>query len=90
TVQWTSIDSGETERAEVALLAADPAAAGSPGLALSAAVADLAQVLKGASPVAGRDVDLASLRERAAALDDAGVEGADDLVELIDLALAAR
>lgn len=90
TVQWTSMESGDTERAEVALLAADPEAVGSPGLALSATVADLAQALKGADPVAGRDLDLDTLRDRAAALDDDGVEGADDLLDLIDLALAAR
>ena len=84
TVQWAGVLDGEHEHRAVR------AARGRPGrepvalVALAAAVADLAQLLKGAAPYRDRAVDLAAVRERAAAL------GAEEIVRLVDLAAEAR
>ncbi|MBA2574496.1 MAG: DUF3520 domain-containing protein [Nocardioidaceae bacterium] len=86
TVRWESVATGEIDEAVATLTAADPAGDGSEQLALSSTVADLAQFLKGAGPMAERDVDLAQLAARAADLEEAGVEGAAELSGLIQLA----
>ena len=56
---------------------------------LAAVVAYTAELLKGGSVVAGRDVTLDRLLEDAEDLDDDGVEGADVMVELLEDALDA-
>ena len=81
TVKWAGVRDRTGHRASTDLLAADPQAAPSRSLALAATVADLAQLLKDAAPYRGRDVDLASVRERAQEL------GADEIVTLVDQAL---
>jgi Ca-activated chloride channel family protein len=85
-LRWTSPADGRTHEADAELVAADPAAAATSSIEIAALVADFAQVLKGAAPYAARSVDLASLRERAVALDAAGVEGAGELVGLVEAA----
>jgi hypothetical protein len=57
---------------------------------LAATVADLAALLKHSAPMASRGVSLEDVGLRAAALEADGVEGADELVSMIDLAAAAR
>jgi Ca-activated chloride channel homolog len=84
TAKWASVRDGRAHQARTELVAADPAATPSPSLALASTVVDLAQYLKGAEPFQGRAVDLAGLRNRAAAL------GADEIVDLIDLTETAR
>ncbi|GEP35517.1 hypothetical protein NSZ01_32850 [Nocardioides szechwanensis] len=85
-LRWTSPADGRTHEAAAELVAADPAAAAATSIEIAALAADFAQVLKGAAPYADRPVDLASLRERAVALDAAGVEGAGELAELVEAA----
>ena len=80
TVKWADVRAGGAHEASAELLAADPAAAPSPSLALATTVADLAEYLKDAQPVRDRALDLPGLRQRAMAL------GAAEIVELIDLA----
>jgi Ca-activated chloride channel family protein len=84
TVKWAGVLDGSEHRAGAELLAADPAATPSRSLALASTVADLAQLLEDAAPYRDRAVDLASVRERAAAL------GAEEIVRLVDLAAEAR
>ena len=77
TVRWADVRDGAAHEARAELLAAEPSTQPSHRLALSTLVADLAQTLKsGGEP--------GPLRSRAVEL------GADELVELIDLARAAR
>ena len=92
-VRWTPVggDPGRQEEVAVDLLAADPddpEAAPSYRLALAATVADLAQVLKHASPYDDRDVTLDAILERAEALASAGVAGAGELVTVVEQAVA--
>jgi len=61
-----------------------------PSLRLAATVSDLAQLLKGATPVTERGVTLDSLSVAAAELDADGVHGADELVEVIEQAQQAE
>lgn len=82
-LRWTSPADGRTHEADAELVAADPGAATASSIEMAALVADFAQVLKGAAPYADRPVDLASLRARAEALDEAGIEGARELSELV-------
>lgn len=89
TVQWTSVEEGETRRATAELVAADEAPAEG-GLALEAAVADLAQLLKRAAPYAERDLTLADIAARVAALVDAGVPGAEGVAGMVRLAERVR
>jgi Ca-activated chloride channel family protein len=89
TVQWTSVADGSTERASAPLVAGGSAAPDG-AFALQAVVADLAQLLKHASSVAERDVTLAGLARRTAALVEAGVPGAPGVAEMIRLATTAR
>jgi Ca-activated chloride channel family protein len=58
-------------------------------LQLAATVADLAQVLKRAAPYADRHVTLEDLLERAEELAALDVVGAEDLVALVEQAVAA-
>jgi Ca-activated chloride channel homolog len=95
-VRWTPVGTGRTgsdavqEEASIDLVATD----GDPGpsyrLFLAATVADLAQVLKQAAPYADRGVTLEEIRARAQSLADADVAGAEDLVTLVEQAVAAR
>jgi len=84
TVRWTSTETGRTREATADLVAADPDATASADLALATTAADLAQLLKGAEPVADRDLDLAGLAERAEAI------GASELVTMIEQARGAE
>ncbi len=90
TVQWRSVDRNRTERATTDVVAADPGATPSEALALSTTVADLAQVLKGAPSYAERGVELEDILERARSLVASDVTGAGELVDLVELAMAAR
>ena len=78
------------EEASIDLVTTD----GDPGpsyrLILAATVADLAQVLKQAAPYADRGVTLEEILARAQGLADADVAGAEDLVTLVEQAIAAR
>lgn len=85
-VRWRDLPSGEADSTEAELVAADPDAPVSPSWELAVTAADAAQLLKGAAPYADRGVTLDDLRERAEALDDDGVAGATDLVEVLGLA----
>jgi Ca-activated chloride channel family protein len=87
TARWTPVGGGPAREASVDLLAGAGDPAGS--LALAALVADVAQQLKGAAPFADRAVSLADLEERAAALEEAGVEGAATVHDVVRQALAA-
>jgi Ca-activated chloride channel family protein len=89
-VRWTSPRGGAASEAVARLRAADPEAPAPDSLALAAAAADLAQVLKQVAPYVGRPVDLDDIRERAVTLDVAGVEGARELAELVGRAQHAR
>jgi Ca-activated chloride channel family protein len=89
TVQWTSVEDGDTERTSTGLVAADDAQPEG-GLALEAAVADLAQLLKGAAPYDERDVTLGDLAERVDALVEADVPGAAGVDAMIRLAERGR
>ncbi|WP_193610092.1 vWA domain-containing protein [Nocardioides lijunqiniae] len=82
-VRWTSPRDGESQDAGTELTAADPADEASPALALPAAAADLAQLLKRAAPYAERPVTLESLEERVEVLETEGVDGAEELAELV-------
>jgi Ca-activated chloride channel family protein len=73
TVKWADVREGTAHEATTGLIAADPAATSSESLALASTVADLAESLKHGG-------DLAGLRDRAVDL------GADEIVDLIDLA----
>ena len=84
TVKWAGVRDGAGHLASTDLVAADPDATPSHSLALASTVADLAQVLKDAAPYRDRDVDLSGIRDRAAAL------GADEVVDLVDLAEEGR
>ena len=77
----------EPQEARTDLVAADPGATPSTSLRLATAAADLAQVLKGTAPFAGRGVTLDDLDERLDAL--GGTPGAADLAELVALAREA-
>ena len=83
TVKWTSTESGRTRTATADLVAAAADAAPSDDLALATTVADLAQLLKAAEPVADRGLDLDVLEERARAL------GTAELLTMIEQARAA-
>jgi Ca-activated chloride channel homolog len=77
TVKWADVRDGSAHEATTELIAADPAAATSEALALASTVADLAETLKHGG-------DLAGLRDRAVEI------GADEIVDLIDLAESAE
>ena len=87
TVQWTA--AGRVGRAATPLVAAGEEQPGG-SFALEAAVADLAQLLKGARPTAGRGTSLESLEERVVDLASAGVPGADEVLRIIGWAREAR
>jgi Ca-activated chloride channel family protein len=83
TVKWTSTETGRTRSATADVLSAALDAAPSADLALATTVADLAQLLKAAEPVADRGLDLDVLEERAQAL------GAPELLTMIEEARTA-
>jgi Ca-activated chloride channel family protein len=89
-LRWESADSGRTEESTTPVTSADTEAAADPSLRLAATVADLSQLLKGATPVAERGVTLDDLAIVAAELDAEGVDGAAELVDLIDQAEQAE
>jgi Ca-activated chloride channel family protein len=94
-VRWTPVGAGGPQRgpqqeARVELVAADDARPASYRLELAALVADLAQVLKEAAPYDARAVTLEDLLARAHALAGADVAGADELVPVIEKAIAVR
>ncbi len=83
TVRWTSTETGGTSTATADLTSAAADAEPSGDLALATTVADLAQLLKSAEPVADRGLDLGVLEERARAL------GNEELLTMIEQARAA-
>lgn len=88
-VQWTPVGGGQPQRASTDLVAAgDAQPEGS--LALQAVVADLAQLLKHAPPVAERELTLPELLRRTTPLVEAGVPGAASVAETIRLAERAH
>ena len=89
-LRWQSVDTGEVEESSTPVTAADTESETDPSLRLAATVADLAQLLKGATPVAERGVTLDALRVEAATLESEGVEGGAELVQLIDQAQRAE
>ena len=82
-MKWTSPGSGDTRTVTADLVAAADDAEPSADLALATTVADLAQLLKAAEPVADRGLDLDVLEERARAL------GNDELRTMIEQARVA-
>ena len=87
-LRWVSADSGEVEESTAVI----PPAVGAPSATfrLAALVADLAEMWKGNAVVAERpDVTLDALAAEAEALAAEGTAGADELVEMIDLARRA-
>ena len=87
-LRWVSADSGEVEESTAVI----PPAVGAPSATfrLAALVADLAEMWKGNAVVAERpDVTLDALAAEAEALAAEGTAGADELVEMIDLARQA-
>ncbi|WP_322937519.1 vWA domain-containing protein [Nocardioides bizhenqiangii] len=92
-VRWNQVGTGSTERQQEAvidLVAADEESAPSYRLELAATVADLAQVLKHAAPYADRTVTLDGILDRARALAEVDVAGADDLVTVVEQAIAVE
>jgi Ca-activated chloride channel family protein len=91
-VRWTPVDTGGAaggqQEAVIDLVAAD--APPSYRLELAATVADLAQLLKQAAPYDDRAVTLDDLLVRAQALAGADVAGADELVAVVEQAVAVR
>lgn len=94
-VRWTPVGTGgpgdgAQEEAVIDLVSADEEAAPSYRLELAATVADLAQLLKRAAAYDGRGVTLEDLLARAEQLAEADVSGAEELVALVEQAIAAR
>jgi Ca-activated chloride channel family protein len=89
TVRWNAVGGGAPAQASTRLVASG---AGSPEgpFALAAVVADLAQLLKHAVPVAGRGLTLDGLEERADALVAAGVPGAQEVRDVVREAALGR
>jgi Ca-activated chloride channel family protein len=88
-VRWTPVGGGAQQQAETTVVAAD-AVQPEGALALQAVVADFAQLLKHAKPVADRTLTLADLHQRAIALTEDDVPGAAQVAETIRLAQKAR
>ncbi|WP_134740605.1 von Willebrand factor type A domain-containing protein [Nocardioides sp. 503] len=82
-LRWTSPRDGGTGEAAARLRAADPEQAVDGSLALAAATADLAQLLKHDMPHAHLAGPLEALRDRVERLDAEGVAGAEELAELV-------
>lgn len=84
-LRWASVETGEVEEttAPIAPSSGDEA---SDSFRFAATVADFAELLKGNSVVSERGVSLEQLATEAGALDEAGVEGAGELAEMIELA----
>jgi Ca-activated chloride channel homolog len=89
-LRWESVDSGAAQQSTTPIAAADTETEVDPSLRLAATVADLAQLLKGATPVADRGLTLDSLAIEAAELESEGVEGAAELATVIEQAQAAE
>lgn len=83
-------DEGRQQEATVDLVAATDGSGASDALRLAATVADVAQVLKQAAPYDDRAVTLDDLLARAEELAAEDVGGADDLVTLVEQAIAVR
>jgi hypothetical protein len=82
-LRWKSAESGITERSTTPIVAADTESESEPSLRLAAAVADLAQVLKGSTPLVDSGVTFDDIAVTAADLDAGGVDGAE-LVRILD------
>ncbi|MFV0309046.1 MAG: von Willebrand factor type A domain-containing protein, partial [Desertimonas sp.] len=83
-LRWTSPETGEAT--EIDAVIPPNAATPSTDIRLAALVADLAELLKGNEVVDERGVTLAQLHDDAELLADEDVDGADELVELIEQA----
>jgi Ca-activated chloride channel homolog len=88
-LRWRSTESGEVVELDQPLTLG---AAGEPSdsLRFATLVAHTAEVLRGNSVVADRGLTLDGLLAEAVTLDEAGVDGADELVELIGTAIHAE
>ncbi|GAB2868790.1 vWA domain-containing protein [Nocardioides pacificus] len=90
-LRWRSPDGsaagggGGQQQASIDLVAADPQSPPSPAWSLVAATADLAQVMKGAAPVADRGITIDDLRGRIDPLVADEVPGAEELLALLEL-----
>ncbi|MBJ7355799.1 von Willebrand factor type A domain-containing protein [Nocardioides sp.] len=80
---WLSAGDGEEQQAQVDVTSASGHGSPSASFDLAATVADTAELLKGGDPVAERGVALADLTDRAEALAQARVPGAEELLERI-------
>lgn len=91
-LRWADPSTGEFTETDTDI-ELDPAllaeGEGSDSLRLAATVAATAEVLRGSSVVTERGITLDDLSTEAHALADAGVDGADDLADFIDLELVA-
>lgn len=87
-LRWLPIDGDAAVEISTPIPAGDGEA--SDAMRLSAAVAYTAELLKDNSVVDERGLTLADVREEADELDEAGVEGADDLADVIVLAENAQ
>jgi Ca-activated chloride channel family protein len=84
-VAWTPVGGGGQRRADVDVLAGDPAADGDPGLRLAAAAADLSRLLKGVPPYAGPAGGAAAWSELEGRVDRLSAEGVPGAAALADL-----
>jgi Ca-activated chloride channel family protein len=89
-LRWESADSDQIEESTTPVTRPDSETEADPSLRLAATVADLAQLLKGATPVAERGVTLDDLAIAAAELDADGVDGAAELGDVIRQAQRAE
>ncbi len=81
-LRWESAESGVAERSTTPIVVTESES--EPSLRLAAAVADLAQLLKGSTPFVDRGVTLDDIAVTAADLDADGVDGAAELVRIVD------
>jgi hypothetical protein len=85
-VGWRPVGGDAIEEDTVAVVAGDPAAAPDPQVELVAAAADLARLLKGTPPYAGRADEGAAWQDLATRVDTLArqdVAGAEELAELV-------
>jgi Ca-activated chloride channel family protein len=90
TVRWRGVDDDGLHETTSELTTGPVEGEASRSLMLASTVADLAELLKGTDQTAVRGITLEDLALRAADLEAAGVDGADELTTMIDLASSAR
>jgi hypothetical protein len=90
TVRWRGVDDGGLHETTADLTTGPVEGEASRSLMLASTVADLAELLKGTDQTAVRGITLEDLALRAADLEAAGVDGADEVTTMIDLASSAQ